>query len=173
MTARYLARGRSDGDDSARPLIVNGNSNCTPHGLIGSAETADARVTPGIVPTRVTRSSKNCFLLADGAYLDAGNTTWAATRPDVRYPGSSEVSWTKLRISRPAPTNSTSASATSATTITFDSRRAVRLDEALREEWTFFVRGKNPSMQGRHAQHREQQRGHIHGRQTLGLGVCL
>lgn len=47
MTARYRPRGRSEGDVASSPSMVKGRSNCTPTGLIGRAETADARSTPG------------------------------------------------------------------------------------------------------------------------------
>jgi hypothetical protein len=68
---------------AARPSTVKGRSNCTPSGLIGSADTAVARSTPGSRLTRSRRSAKNWRFAGLPSYF-AGRTMWVATMPEVR-----------------------------------------------------------------------------------------
>ncbi len=66
----------------------------------------------------------NTACCEDSGYFDSGRLSPKATRPAVSKPGSTRISLSKLRIRRPAPARSTTASATSITT---SARRAGRL----------------------------------------------
>ena len=74
-TARYRARGRSDGDEASSPSMVNASSNCTPSGLIGRTDTALTRSNPGTARIRGSRSLKNCRFGGPPRYRTSGSTT--------------------------------------------------------------------------------------------------
>jgi hypothetical protein len=83
---------------------------------IGSAEVIAACCTPGTAFTASTRLSMYVVTRGPSTSRSIESGTYIVTMFVESKPGLTSISLLKLRISSPAPTSSTKASATSATT---------------------------------------------------------
>ena len=123
----------------ALPGVTAGSaSNVTPVcqlELTGRSLASAASVTWGMVRTRSRSPVKSAWRWSSLGYACAGSDTIPTNTFRGSTPRSTEVSFWKLRIRRPAPTSSTSASATSATI------RVLRI----RSEWRPLVAPRPPS----------------------------
>jgi hypothetical protein len=81
----------------------------------GSCETVAAAVTPGAAFVRRINSSKKAIIAGPLGYFCCGSVSRMVTTPSGSKPRSAPRMLMKLRISRPAPSSSTTESAISAT----------------------------------------------------------
>ena len=85
MTARYRARGRSDGDVASRAVDREGQIEPARRAGSSAGPRPPTRVaTPGTALSREVRSSTNWRFAAGVGYRARGSTTCAATMLDVR-----------------------------------------------------------------------------------------
>ena len=94
-----------------------------PNGIVSVAPTA---ITPGRARRRLSASSANACSAGASLYRAAGRETEAVSTPLGSNPGSTASSSRKLAKRSPAPTSSTNANATCATTSARRSDRAPR-----------------------------------------------
>lgn len=135
---------------------------------------APAASTPSAEHTSSTRRPKKRTSGSVPWYFSPWSETRAVTTPPVSSPGSTHVSAKKLRPSSPAPTRSTTDSATSATTRPFRTRLPALRTAVLGVEG---ARGLHPGRvnRGQEAEqqardHREADREQHHPAVDAGLG---
>ena len=99
------------------------HANPLPKPVRGRSFIAPTARTPGSVAIRSDSCRKNAIRRSGAVFRPPPNGTRTVSTPDGRNPGSTLRSRMKLRISRPAPISTTTASATSVTTRVLRKRR--------------------------------------------------